>query len=764
MNKIALTILVAMLAACSGDNTPVSSNAAEPVKSPTPVEPSAMASHAATTNQFWWPDRLDLSPLRNNDASANPYGEGFDYAQAFAKLDLAAVRKDLRELMHTSQPWWPADWGHYGPLFIRMAWHSTGTYRAIDGRGGGDGAQQRFEPLNSWPDNASLDKARRLLWPVKQKYGRNISWGDLLALAGTVALEDMGFTTLGFAGGRADDWFAEPVNWGSEKKWLGHHRRDKTGELKGPLAATQMGLIYVNPEGPGGKPDPVAAAKQIRMAFGRMGMNDEETVALIAGGHTFGKAHGAVKADCIGPAPAAAGLEQQGLGWKNKCGKGNAEDSFTSGLEGAWTQTPTHWSMLYLANLLGFEWEKTNSPAGAKQWVAKDGALDGSVADAHVEGQRDAPMMLTTDLALKFDPAYRKIAERFLANQKEFEDAFAHAWFQLTHRDMGPRSRYLGSDIPAEKMLWQDPLPEADYQQIDQGDITELKEMIMASGLSVPELIRTAWAAAASYRDTDHRGGANGARVRLLPQKNWEVNDPEALQHVLAELADIQQAFNDAQPDKTRVSLADVIVLGGAAAIEKAAKQAGYDITVPFEPGRTDATQEMTDIKSFAYLEPTADGFRNYYADGNKLSPTAALINRADLLTLNVAEMTVLVGGMRVLNANTDGVPHGVFTDAPGTLTNDFFVNLLSMSTRWEKSGDKGGIYIGYDRKTGEKQWTATPVDLIFGSNSELRAVAQVYASDDGEKKFVHDFVAAWTKVMRLDRFDLARTPSASKL
>ncbi len=720
--------------------------------------PSAFASDDPPSNRFWWPDQLDLSPLRDNDSASNPYGEDFDYAQAFAQLDLAAVKNDLREVMSTSQPWWPADWGHYGPLFIRMAWHSTGTYRAIDGRGGGDGGQQRFEPLNSWPDNASLDKARRLLWPVKQKYGRSISWGDLMVLAGNVALEDMGFKTFGFAGGRADDWEPESVDWGRETEWLAHDRRDENGELKRPLAATQMGLIYVNPEGPGGNPDPLAAAQQIRMAFGRMGMNDEETVALIAGGHTFGKMHGASKADCVGAEPAAAGIEQQGLGWKNNCGKGNAEDTFTSGLEGAWTQTPTRFSMLYLANLVGFEWEQTRSPAGAIQWVAKDGALEGTVADAHVEGKRNAPVMLTTDLALKFDPAYRQITERFVKNPHEFEDAFARAWFKLTHRDMGPRARYLGSDIPAEKLLWQDPLPEADYEQIDQKDVSDLKQMILAAGLSVPQLVRTAWASAASYRGTDMRGGANGARVRLEPQIGWNVNEPDELRRVLARLSDVQRAFNERQPDHVRVSLADVIVLGGIAAIEKAAKDAGYEVTVPFEPGRTDATQEMTDVETIAFLEPTADGFRNFYAGGNALSPTEALVDRADLLTLTVPEMTALVGGLRVLNANTGGVQHGVFTRNPGTLTNDFFVNLLSMSTTWEKSGNSDGIYIGYDRKTGEKQWTATPVDLIFGSNSELRAVAEVYASDDGSKEFVNDFVAAWNKVMNLDRFDLSRS------
>jgi len=710
----------------------------------------------ARPNQFWWPDQLDLSPLRQHSPESNPYGANFDYAEAFASLDLDAVRADLRERMNSSQDWWPADWGHYGPLFIRMAWHSAGTYRTSDGRGGADGGQQRFDPLNSWPDNANLDKARRLLWPIKQKYGRAISWGDLMVLAGTVAMEDMGFKTFGFAGGRTDDWEPELVNWGPESEMLGRGRQDAEGNLVGGLGATQMGLIYVNPEGPGGNPDPVAAARQIRESFGRMAMNDEETVALIAGGHSFGKVHGAARAaDCIGPEPAAAGLEDQGLGWKNKCGKGKAEDTVTSGLEGAWTQTPTRFSMLYLSNLLNNEWEQTRSPGGAVQWTAKDGALDGTVPDAHVEGKRNAPIMLTTDLALKFDPAYREVSKRFLANPDEFQDAFARAWFKLTHRDMGPRARYLGNQVPAEKLAWQDPVPDVDYELIDDNDIARLKADILDSGLTVPQLVRTAWASAASFRGTDMRGGANGARLRLAPQKDWLVNDPEELVGVLKTLEGIQKDFNQSQSGGKRVSLADVIVLGGAAAIEKAAADAGHDIQVPFAPGRTDATAEMTDAKSFEPLEPRADGFRNYYGEGAMMPPAEALVERASLLNLTVPEMTVLVGGMRALDANAGGSRHGVFTDRPGTLTNDYFVNLLDMSTQWSKSADKQGIYEGRGRETGELKYTATPVDLIFGSQPELRAVAEAYAADDADEMFVRDFVNAWVKVMRLDRFDI---------
>ena len=718
----------------------------------------AFAGGEAKPNSFWWPEQLNLQPLRDHAPQSNPYGEDFDYAEAFAKLDLEAVKADLKDVMKTSQDWWPADWGHYGPLFIRMAWHSAGTYRTSDGRGGAGGGQMRFDPLNSWPDNANLDKARRLLWPIKQKYGRNISWADLMVLAGTVAMEDMGFKTFGFAGGRADDWEPAIVNWGPENEMLGRDRHDSEGNLKEGLGATQMGLIYVNPEGPGGNPDPLASAKQIRQSFGRMAMNDEETVALIAGGHTFGKVHGAHKPEeCVGPEPAAADIEEQGLGWKNKCGKGNAEDTVTSGLEGAWTQAPTQWTHLYLSNLFNHEWVQTRSPAGAIQWVAKDGALDGTVPDAHVEGKPNAPIMLTTDLALKKDPAYREVSKRFLENPKEFEDAFARAWFKLTHRDMGPRARYIGNNVPDEMLIWQDPLPEAEGKPINDKDVQRLKQAILDSDLTVPELVRTAWASAASYRGTDMRGGANGARLRLEPQKSWAVNNPDELSKVLATLEEVRAEFNDGLRGGKQVSLADTIVIGGAAAVEKAARDAGYEVEVPVAPGRVDATAEQTDAESFEPLEPKADGFRNFYGEGKMLrSPAEELVERADLLTLTVPEMTVLVGGMRVLDANTGGAAHGVFTDKPGTLSNDFFVNLLSMSTAWSKSDDAEGVYVGRDRASGDMKWTATPVDLIFGSNSELRAVAEVYAANDGKEKFVRDFVDAWVKVMRLDRFDLS--------
>jgi catalase-peroxidase len=708
-------------------------------------------------NQFWWPDHLDLSPLRDHDPASNPYGADFDYAEAFATLDLEAVEQDLRALMKTSHDWWPADWGHYGPLFIRLSWHAAGTYRVNDGRGGADGGQQRFEPTNSWPDNANLDKARRLLWPIKQKYGRNLSWADLIVLAGTVAMEDMGFQTFGFAGGRADDWEPDLVYWGPELELLASQRFDEKGELQRPLGATVMGLIYVNPEGPGGNSDPVAAAHRIREAFGRMAMSDEETVALIAGGHTFGKVHGAHKAaDCVGPDPTASPIEAQGLGWANKCGKGNAEDTVTSGLEGAWTAAPTQWTMMYLSNLFAFEWEQAKSPGGATQWIPKGGQAANTVPDAHVEGKRHAPIMLTTDLSLKMDPAYRAISKRFLENPKEFELAFAKAWFKLTHRDLGPRARYLGDQVPAEALLWQDPVPAVDHALVGDRDVAKLKAEILASGLTVPELVRTAWAAAASYRGSDMRGGANGARLRLAPQKDWPVNDPAEVAKVIAKLEGIQQGFSGGMlgGDK-KVSLADLIVLGGAAAIEKAAKDAGYDVTVPFTPGRTDATQAQTDVDSFAVLEPTADGFRNYYGTGSRLSPTESLVDRADLLTLTVPEMTVLVGGLRALGANTGGSSHGVFTSRPGTLSNDFFVNLLDMSTKWQKSASTEGLYEGRDRATGDLKWTATSVDLLFGSHSELRAIAEVYGSADGGDQFVQDFVDAWTKVMMLDRFDV---------
>ena len=718
---------------------------------------TAIAQGAPKSNQFWWPQQLDLSPLRDHDAASNPYGDDFNYAEAFNSVDLEALKKDIETLMKTSQDWWPADYGHYGPFFIRMAWHSAGTYRVADGRGGAGGGQQRFEPLNSWPDNANLDKARRLLWPIKQKYGRNVSWADLIVLTGNVAMESMGFETFGFAGGREDDWEPDLVYWGPESEMLADDKRySGDRKLENPLAAVQMGLIYVNPEGPGGNHDPISAAKDIRVTFGNMAMNDEEIVALIAGGHSFGKAHGAASpADCVGPEPAAAGIEEQGLGWMNKCGTGNAGDTITSGLEGAWTSTPTAWSMLYLDNLLRFEWVQTKSPAGAVQWIPKDETAATLVPDAHDASKRHAPIMFTTDLSMKRDPEFRKISERFLDNPKEFDLAFAKAWFKLIHRDMGPRARYVGAEVPAEVLLWQDPVPAVDYKMIDDKDIAKLKSSILDSGLTVPELVRTAWASAASYRGTDMRGGANGARVRLAPQKDWVANNPDELAKVLKKLGKVQQDFNKAQSGGKQVSLADVIVLGGSAAVEQAAKQAGHDVKVPFTPGRADASQKQTDVKSFAVLELTADGFRNYFGKGNARSPAEMLVDRADLLTLTVPETTVLVGGMRALNANTGQAAHGVFTDQPGTLSNDFFVNLLDMSTKWSKSAKSEGVYEGHDRSTGKLKWTATPVDLIFGSNSELRAVAEVYASDDAQEMFVTDFVAAWTKVMTLDRFDL---------
>jgi catalase-peroxidase len=708
------------------------------------------------SNQFWWPEKLDLSPLRQHSAESNPLGKEFNYAKAFASLDLKAVKQDIQKVLTTPQDWWPADYGNYGPFFIRMAWHSAGTYRTMDGRGGADGGQQRFDPLNSWPDNASLDKARRLLWPVKQKYGQKISWGDLMVLAGNVALEAMGVKTFGFAGGRADEWEPDLVYWGPEKKMLADERYSEGRNLKKPLAAVQMGLIYVNPEGPNGNPDPLAAAKDIRETFGRMAMNDEETVALIAGGHTFGKAHGAHPPDkCLGPEPAAAGLEQQGLGWENKCGKGNAEDTITSGLEGAWSATPVKWSNQYLDNLFAFEWVQTKSPAGAIQWIPANDQAKNLVPDAHVPGKRHAPIMFTTDLALKFDPVYRQIATRFRQNPEEFQLAFAKAWFKLTHRDLGPRARYVGAETPKEDLIWQDPLPRANHALVDAKDAAQLKAKILASGLTVPELVRTAWASAASFRGTDMRGGANGARIRLAPQKDWEANNPGELAKALKRLEGIQEEFNRGQPGGKKISMADLIVLAGNAAVEQAAKSAGHSVQIPFTPGRTDATQEQTDVASFAVLEPAADGFRNYYRSGQSLSPAEMLVERASQLTLTVPEMTVLVGGMRALNANTGQSPHGVLTSRPGTLSNDFFVNLLDMSTKWSKSSKSEGIYEGVDRKTGKAKYTATPVDLIFGSNSELRAVAEVYASADGQEKFVKDFAKTWAKVMNLDRFDL---------
>ena len=706
-------------------------------------------------NQFWWPDQLDLTPLRQHDAKSNPMGEKFDYAKAFASLDLNAVKQDIKKVLTTSQPWWPADYGNYGPFFIRMAWHSAGTYRVADGRGGAGGGQQRFEPLNSWPDNANLDKARRLLWPVKQKYGQKLSWADLMVLTGNVALESMGFKTYGFAGGREDDWAPDIVYWGPEKKWLADERYSGDRKLQNPLAAVQMGLIYVNPEGPNGKPDPLAAARDIRETFGRMAMNDEETVALIAGGHTFGKAHGAYNPDkCVGPDPAAASVEQQGFGWDNKCGKGNAGDTVTSGLEGAWTSKPTTWSSEYLTNLFAFDWVQTKSPAGATQWIPANGQAANRVPDAHDASKRHAPIMFTTDLALKFDPSYQKIAKRFAENPEEFRLAFAKAWFKLTHRDLGPRSRYVGAEVPKEDLIWQDPLPRVSYKRIDAKDVATLKAKVLASGLSVPELVRAAWASAATFRGADMRGGANGARVRLAPQKDWEVNNPDELTKVLGRLEGIQKDFNRASVGGKKVSLADLIVLGGSAAIEQAAKAAGHTVVAPFTPGRVDASEAQTDAMSFAPLEPTADGFRNYFNKAERLSPTVMLVERANLLTLSVPEMTVLVGGLRVLTANAEQAGHGVFTDKPGTLSNDFFVNLLDMSTKWSKSSTSEGIYEGVDGATGKLKWTATPVDLVFGSNSELRALSEFYAASDGKTKFVQDFVKAWAKVMNLDRFE----------
>jgi catalase-peroxidase len=722
----------------------------------------ATAGHPAPrslSNSDWWPNQLNLKVLHQNSPQGNPMGSGFSYAAEFKKLDLAALKKDIKELMTSSQDWWPADYGHYGPLFIRMAWHSAGTYRVSDGRGGSGYGTQRFAPLNSWPDNANLDKARRLLWPIKQKYGNKISWADLMVLTGNVALESMGFKTFGFAGGREDVWEPqEDIDWGPESEWLGDKRYSGDRRLANPLAAVQMGLIYVNPEGPNGKPNPLASARDIRETFGRMAMNDEETVALIAGGHTFGKAHGAAPATNVGSAPEAASIEEQGLGWKNKHGKGNAGDTITSGLEGAWSATPTRWSNEYFDNLFGHEWELTKSPAGAFEWTPKDQAAKGTVPDAHDKSKTHAPMMFTTDLALRTDPAYGKIAKRFHENPKEFELAFAKAWYKLTHRDMGPVSRLLGPDVP-EAQLWQDPVPKVDHELIDAQDVADLKAKVLASGLSVSELVSTAWASAATFRGSDKRGGANGARIRLAPQKDWEVNQPARLAKVLEKLETIQKDFNRSQSGgKKQVSLADLIVLGGCAAVEQAARKAGQEVQVPFTPGRTDATQDMTDVASFAVLEPKSDGFRNHVAKGNDRPAEELLVDRAQLLTLSAPEMTVLIGGLRVLNTNSDGgplAPLGVFTKRPETLTNDFFVNLLDMNTEWRKSPICEHFFEGRDRKTGEVKWTATRVDLVFGSNSQLRAIAEVYAGDDSKQKFVHDFVTAWNKVMNLDRFDL---------
>jgi catalase-peroxidase len=710
------------------------------------------------TYRDWWPNQLNLQMLHQNSAKSNPLNADFNYAEEFATIDLEELRQDIEKVMTTSQDWWPADYGHYGPLFIRMAWHSAGTYRVTDGRGGASDGTQRFAPLNSWPDNANLDKARRLLWPVKQKYGQKISWADLMIFAGNCALESMGFETLGFAGGRADVWEPQQdIYWGPESEWLGDKRYSGDRQLENPLAAVQMGLIYVNPEGPNGEPDPLAAARDIRETFGRMAMNDEETVALIAGGHTLGKAHGAADpGKYVGREPEGADLEEQGFGWKNRYGKGNAEDTITSGLEGAWTSTPTQWSTGYFDNLFDYEWELVKSPAGAWQWRPKGDEADGTIPDAHDKSKFHAPMMFTTDLALKMDPVYAKISQRFHENPEEFEKAFARAWYKLTHRDMGPVSRYLGSLVPEEQFLWQDPVPAVDYQLIDDQDIADLKGKILSSGLSVSQLVSTAWASASTFRGSDLRGGANGGRIRLAPQKDWEVNQPAELARVLQTLEKIQQDFNKAQTGSKQVSLADVIVLGGCAAIEQAAKKAGHDLQVSFTPGRNDATQEMTDVDSFAVLEPTADGFRNYLGEGQRQRAEELLVDRAQLLTLTAPEMTVLVGGLRVLGANHGDSPHGVFTDRPETLTNDFFVNLLDMGVQWQKSAANDGVFEARDRQTGDVKWTGTRIDLVFGSNSQLRALAEVYAAEDGQQRFVNDFVAVWAKVMNLDRFDLS--------
>ncbi len=706
----------------------------------------------------WWPNKLNLDILRQHSNLSDPMGEDFDYAEEFKSLDLKAVKKDLTDLMTDSKDWWPADWGHYGPLMIRMAWHSAGTYRVADGRGGAGTGNQRFAPVNSWPDNVSLDKARRLLWPIKQKYGRKLSWADLMILAGNVALESMGFETFGFAGGRKDAWEPEKdINWGPEQEWLANERHDEDGNLEGRLAADHMGLIYVNPEGPNGEPDPKKAAKFIRQSFKRMAMDDEETVALIAGGHTFGKVHGAAPEEHNGPDPEAAPMEEMGLGWKNDYGTGKGADTITSGLEGAWTNEPIKWDMGFFENLFEYEWELTKSPAGKYQWEPKDGAGDGTVPDAHDPNKKNAPMMLTTDLALIEDPEYRKISERFYNNPDEFADVFARAWFKLVHRDMGPKSRYLGPEVPEEDLLWQDPIPAVDHELIDEKDVEELKGKILDAGLSVSELVRTAWASASTYRDSDKRGGANGARVRLAPQKDWDVNNPNELNKVLEALEGIQESFNDAQSGDKKVSLADLIVLGGCAAVEKAAKDAGHDVTVPFTPGRTDATDEQTDVESFEWLRPEADGFRNYFKPHARRVATEEemLVDKAQLLSLTAPEMAVLVGGMRALDANFDGSKHGVFTDKPGTLTNDFFLNLLDLRYEWKAVSEDERLFEAKDRDSGEVKWTATRSDLIFGSNSELRAVAEAYGSEDSEEKFINDFVKAWDKVMNLDRFDL---------
>ncbi len=709
-----------------------------------------------TRNREWWPNKLNLNILRQHSSLSDPMGKDFDYAEEFKKLDLNAVKKDLTELMTDSQDWWPADFGHYGPLMIRMAWHSAGTYRVVDGRGGGGAGTQRFAPLNSWPDNVNLDKARLLLWPIKQKYGKKLSWADLMILAGNVALESMGFKTFGFGGGREDVWEPEEdIYWGSEGEWLGSQRHDESGELEKPLGADHMGLIYVNPEGPNGEPDPQKAADYIRQTFARMAMNDEETVALIAGGHTFGKSHGAAAESHLGSEPEGASIEEMSMGWKSSYATGKGNDTITSGLEGTWTETPTQWSNNFFKNLFSYEWELHKSPAGAWQWKPKDGAGEGVIPDAHNPEKKHAPFMLTTDLSLREDPAYEKISRRFYENPDEFADAFARAWYKLTHRDMGPKSLLLGPEVPEEELLWQDPIPERTYELIDNSDIAELKNKILDSGLSVSELVSAAWASASTYRGSDKRGGANGARVRLAPQKDWEVNNPDQLAKVLNTLESIQQWFNESQSGEKKVSIADLIVLGGCAAIEQAAKNAGHSISVPFTPGRTDASQEQTDVESFEWLEPAADGFRNYFEAKHNTSAEEMLVDKAQLMTLTAPEMTVLLGGMRVLNTNYDGSDHGVFTDSPGSLTNDFFKNVLNLGTTWTAISDKQDAFEGRDRNTGELKWTGTRADLIFGSNSELRALAEVYGSEDSQEKFIKDFVAAWDKVMSLDRFDL---------
>jgi catalase-peroxidase len=737
-----------------GESDKTATESTSESENPAIPSPTPKASARPRTNRDWWPNQPDLSVLRQHEARPSPLGDDFDYAEEFRTLDVEALKRDLFSLMTTTQDWWPADYGHYGPLFIRMSWHAAGTYRIADGRGGGGSGAQRFAPLNSWPDNASLDKARRLLWPLKQKYGRKVSWADLLVFAGNCAYESMGFRTFGFAFGREDIWEPEEIFWGPEDTWLGDERYSGDRELTGPFGAVQMGLIYVNPEGPNGNPDPLAAGRDIRETFSRMAMNDEETVALIVGGHTVGKAHGAVSPEYIGPEPEAAPIEQQGLGWKNSYGSGVGRDALTSGLEGAWTDAPTTWDNGFLENLYGHEWELTESPAAAKQWKPKEGAAADAVPDAHDPSERHAPMMLTTDLALKVDPIYGPITRRFLEHPEQLDEAFAKAWYKLLHRDMGPLSRYLGPWVP-EPQLWQDPVPPVDHELVGDDDIATLKRTLLDSGLSISQLVATAWASAASFRGTDKRGGANGARIRLEPQRSWDVNDPAELAGVLPTYEQVQRDFNSTQSGGKEVSLADLIVLGGCAAVERAAEDAGHDVPVPFAPGRTDASQEQTDVSTFAVLEPTADGFRNYLRAGEKLSPETLLVDRAFMLNLTAAEMTVLLGGMRALGANHGGTPHGVLTDRPGTLTNDFFVNLLDMRTEWKGSAEAENVYEGRDRATGEVRWTATAADLVFGSNSQLRALAEVYACDDAEEKFVRDFVAAWTKVMNLDRYDL---------